>query len=793
MTNKRSGKKATRRGESGADPLATLPVVRPEATKENRSRSIFAEAVSPWLVTPWTANDFGMDAMVEIVRARSDGGAGHVDTGRRIGIQLKATDAPMTGSHAHVQVKVSTLRYWLASIEPFALVVCHLPTRVLTYRWIDDALVTELSARDPSWFTAGTVTVNVPWDRRITANRLDEIARETHLVEVRRHRVLAPGTYDRLLTESRAVMSSLTKVVRVAGFESVSKDLEDAKTALERTTYVVALAGRMRAGKSTLFNALVRRDLSPVSRRPTTTVPVFAMSGAADEATTVFEDGQCVHHRADAASLAPYVMQDQNPDNEKAVRAVTVRLVSERLERGIAIVDAPGLFDPSEPIRKATAQTLARANAVLFVLDVSAASSGGFAVESHVLDELKRVLDHSARVFLVLNKSDQLDERDRVDVVATLDQALKRSGIGDRFAGGYCFISAEKAWEWVCDGARGESPIAALEQQIWDYLLTTNATGVARLETAVDASNAAVRAALALTDLRRAESTRVAEVRERLARAGALVNEIRAACARRTSDGCDAASKNLRQALAALPSRMGDEMRRAGTVPAPAVVEQRKNELLNEAFLGTWERAQQHLTIHGHEMNERLEEALGQARLDHPLTAPPPFLAPRHLFTPMTLVGADALGWGLFGGIVGTIISPAWAFGTAVLSLLGVVWFGRTKRIEGEIRRVERSLENHVAVELEISTRSYLQTIREKYEHLERHVVDRWTVFERDVSRQIAATERPLSKSESDQLGQLESELHRAEVALRSIAEQIRWTPSTPSKSANAAQQDATT
>ncbi len=148
-------------------------------------------------------------------------------------------------------------------------------------------------------------------------------------------------------------------------------------------------------------------------------------AGASDQATVAFLDGSTLAIAATSEALAEYATQDRNPDNQKRVRMVTARLVSERLERGIAILDAPGLFDPSEEIRAITARAIAQANAVLFVVDVSSARSGGFAIESHVLDELKRVLNHSDRVFLLLNKADELEEADREDVLA---RSVARSG-----------------------------------------------------------------------------------------------------------------------------------------------------------------------------------------------------------------------------------------------------------------------------------------------------------------------------------------------------------------------------
>jgi GTP-binding protein EngB required for normal cell division len=717
-----------------------------------------------------------MDAVAEVLKPRDDGGTGHLNTGRRIALQLKAGQGDHLGDEVPLKVHVRTLRYWLASQDPFAIVFCHVPSRRLAYRWVDDELMAELGTRDPTWFTKDSITIRVPWERVLSSDRLGDFDREARRVVFHRHRLLAPGTYERLAQEARTVMGEVLRTAQEAGFVSVVNQLTDVDERVRNATYVVALAGRMRAGKSTLFNALVRRDVSPVARRPTTAVPVLAIAGASDAAHVTFQDGTTSAIPASSNALSEYATQDSNPDNKKGVRIVTVRLVSERLERGIAILDAPGLFDPSEDIRNVTARALAQSNAVLFVMDVSSARTGGFAVEAHVLEELKRVLDHSDRVFLVLNKADELQDADREDVLATLGHALERDGLGSRLAGKPLFVSAQRAWEWVEGNKDSEWPLAALEAQIWDFLLRTNSTGVARLEMAVRDSRAAVDDSLKFTAWRRSTSEQAQALRERLDGARKAISELKTFCQSAQASARSSAGQRLRDAMAAIPTRMGDAMRAAQAVPKKEEIAREINGHLSRMFADAWSAAQRELELHGHEVSERLEAALDQVRLGHEASQHPALFAPSFLLPPVSLLAPEAFGFGALGGLATLIVAPAWALAAAVASFLFGAWCGHEQQLSREIAKIEGKIRDHLRG-LKTPVRDFVRGIESGYERLERHVVDRWAVFEKDVLGQLGAVGIPLAPVEREQLEALEARLSAARTRLSLVADEIRWSP----------------
>jgi hypothetical protein len=765
------------RKPGGKPPTPTLPVVSSQAVLQNQSRPILELAVSPWPATQWTTHDYGMDAVLEVVQPRGDNESGYFNTGRRIGVQLKASDQAPTGTHADVAVHVRTVKYWLASHDPFAVVFCHVSTRRLSYRWIDDELVAELASRDATWFTRESVTIRVPCAAELASHRLDEFEREARNVVVRRHRVLAPGTYDRLCKEAAAAMDEVSKAVASAGFESLVALLREAAERVGHARYVVALAGRMRGGKSTLFNALVRREVSPVARRPTTAVPVLAIAGAEDAATVAFLDGRKESTAATAAALAAYATQDENPENRKGVRTIVVRLVSERLERGIAIVDAPGLFDPSDEIRAITARTLASAHAVLFVIDVSPASNGGFCVDSHVLDELARALDHSERVFLLLNKSEALTDEDREDVRSTLQSQVGVRGLLQRLAAPPSFISARSAWEWVKKGGIGESPIAEMERDVWDYLLRTNSTGVVRLETAVGTSLKAIDRAREFIAMRQSGAQEAAAVATRLATATAEVERLDAALASASAGAIEAARARLLQELDAIPRRIGDEMRAAVKLPSEASVSDRLNEHLEAVFAAVWSAAQRDLEQHALMASEQLERSLQQVRLDAEPAPQPHVLAPSFVLPPMDLLPPEALGFGAVAGFLTWLVAPGYAVAAAFGSFLWGALVGKRRQRARAIAAVEKKLRTHINGSVATPARSLLAGLESGFVRVRRYVADRWAVFEKEVLRQLSAAGSPLSADEATRAENVAARLTAARLRLERVEQEIRWTP----------------
>lgn len=754
-----------------------LPTVTAEKALEGKSRAIFCEEVAPWLVTDWTQHDYGIDAIVEVTQPRES--CGDFDaTGRRFAVQLKATEETFDGKPTvSVRVRPGQVRYWLESTEPVLLVLCRVGTRQLLWRWVDHSVIEELNRRDPAWIGQETVSVSLP-----TAQVLDAPARRSIAVfatEFRRsaRRILAPGAFMDVHARLSSIASSLTAHARDAGFQSVVRRLADLEAAVRASTYVVVLTGPARAGKSTLLNALVGREISPVGRLPTTAVSLMVVAGARDEAEVTLADGSRLCGEASAAFLARYATQEHNPDNCKGVRVIAVRLVSGLLERGVAYADAPGLHDPSEEIRAVTESALTAAHAVMYVLDTSPAKHGGFALSSYQLDDLKRLRGMAERLFVVLNKSDVLAADERSEVASYVERTLRKYSLWDSLPVPPLFVSASAGWAWHQTGRSGVSPISVLDEAIWGHLLKTNSTGIDRLTAAATELRRAGGDFASLLASRRMSGSEAFRLRTALAVCRASEREIVARCRHRKGLDCRFVTKQLRGERESLLGRLKSTLEAVPVeqpLPTTTEIEQDLQAHVTKVLRDVWGEASGRFQFFAATVHQEVEKSLQQARLATGAREHDTFLLPQ---VPTLNVEADSFeeAWtGLFtGGLFGFLLGGPWTLALAAGGWLVGLLLGEKPKRARDIGRIVERAGASLTTALRVVQQQMHERIRIYFEHLEHHVSDRITVFVHDAESQLHHLGMPIGPAEARRLEQQEEAVQAALVALQDAYRQL--------------------
>lgn len=755
----------------------SLPTVTRQKVLEEKSRIMFAEAVSPWLVTEWTQHDYGIDAIVEITR-ECPSGNGYEATGKRFAVQLKATEKDLA-EHDAIQVRVrpEQIRYWLKSLEPVLLVCCQVPVRCLYWRWIDYAVVEELTRRDPSWIGQQTISITVPTAQRIDAEALNTIAGFVSSFQHRAYRVLVPGAYLDLQARLGKVAAELIEHSRQAGFESVTKRLTDLESSIRNSTYVVALAGPARAGKSTLLNALVGKEVSPVGRLPTTAAPLIVMAGPRNEAEVVLTSGVRIVGEATTSFLEEYATQDKNPDNQKGVRMVAVRLVNQILERGVAYADAPGLHDPSAEIRTVTETALQAAHAVIYIIDASPARNGGFFISKHHIEDLARLRSMADRLFIVLNKDDAISPADRKEVTKYIEQTLQKYNILDSLPLRPVFLSALRGWQWHQAGRNGKSPLFSLEDAIWAHLLRTNSTGIDRLYGALNELQRAGEDFASLLAARRisgGEAFRLDQALETCRRGeGELVARCRQRSRIEEAFITNRLTERHNSILGHLQGRL-DNVPLDQPLPTTSQIEaELQNQILrtiSEAWRDVSTRCQNFASL----ISQDVEKSLQQVRLATTLHDNRQILLPQ---IPPLNIAAESFeeAWtGLFsGGFLGLLIGGSWIGLLAVGGLLAGLIFGREKRRKREIKRIVEHSRNSMTLLLRSGHGQIREKVRMFFSSLERHVTDRISVFTHDVERQLSKLESPITPAEEQCLKAHERAVRTSLEILKEVLAQI--------------------
>jgi small GTP-binding protein len=163
----------------------------------------------------------------------------------------------------------------------------------------------------------------------------------------------------------------------------------------------VLVVGEAKRGKSTLVNALLSREVLPTGVTPLTAVPTTVTHGTGEELEVVFTDGRTAP--CPLSALEEFGTERGNPGNSRGVAAITVRLDSPILARGVEIVDTPGTGSVHAHNTAAADGVLPTMDAAVFVLTADPP------VSAAERDLLGRVHGLSVTTFVVLNKADYAD------------------------------------------------------------------------------------------------------------------------------------------------------------------------------------------------------------------------------------------------------------------------------------------------------------------------------------------------------------------------------------------------
>lgn len=178
----------------------------------------------------------------------------------------------------------------------------------------------------------------------------------------------------------------------------------------------VAVVGQFKAGKSSLVDSLLGRDLLPVRVVPATSVVTTVRHGDEERVTVRFESGATVTVGPD--DLADYVTEQRNPGNAKGVRLVDVRTPALDAFPDLVLVDTPGLGSVFDLATAATSDWLPHVGVAL--LAVPATQPLGAAD----LDLLARVATHTPHVLVVVTKADLVAPGDLAEVLAFVADRL---------------------------------------------------------------------------------------------------------------------------------------------------------------------------------------------------------------------------------------------------------------------------------------------------------------------------------------------------------------------------------
>ena len=200
-------------------------------------------------------------------------------------------------------------------------------------------------------------------------------------------------------TVSTDVLAAAVAALRAGGRNQAADELERPAGDQEHHIPSILVAGEDKRGKSSLVNALLGSpDLSPVGVEVTTGCPISMFYSDPPRAAIV-RYGQATAEAVSLEDAQRLSTIQGNPQNAENIRAVQIGVQSDLLEH-LLLVDTPGVGGLDSGHAELTLQTLAFADALLFVIEAGTQFGAG------ELEFLRRASSRIETVILVMTKTD---------------------------------------------------------------------------------------------------------------------------------------------------------------------------------------------------------------------------------------------------------------------------------------------------------------------------------------------------------------------------------------------------
>lgn len=205
------------------------------------------------------------------------------------------------------------------------------------------------------------------------------------------------------------------------GLIDVSDRARETADVLAGAPLGVAVVGQFKAGKSSLLNSLLGRDLLPVRAIPATSVVTTVRHRDTEQVTVRFTSGASVAIASD--ELADYVTEQRNPDNRRGVQVVEVGTRALADFPDLVFVDTPGLGSVYDLSTAASTDWLPHVGVA--VLAVPATQP----LAAADIDLVGRVTAHTPHVLVVVTKADLVAPEDLAEVLDFVASGLsERTG-----------------------------------------------------------------------------------------------------------------------------------------------------------------------------------------------------------------------------------------------------------------------------------------------------------------------------------------------------------------------------
>ncbi|CAG9606578.1 dynamin family protein [Pseudoneobacillus rhizosphaerae] len=220
-----------------------------------------------------------------------------------------------------------------------------------------------------------------------------------------------------LLERTRAYFEKIGNDDKVKSFESLYQNVQNGE-------FVIVVVGEFSAGKSTFLNALMGEKYLPSFTSETTATINYlkhtnkSLNGRGLEVVFKDQSKGVAYGDATQKDIEKYVSTSSTTDVVNEVEYVNLFLDSPFLEKGVMLVDSPGLNGVAEGHQEVTEHQIEKSHACIFMFN---STQPGKKSDFEVLSKLTKKFN---TIILVLNQIDKI-KKDEETVEEVVDR-LKR-------------------------------------------------------------------------------------------------------------------------------------------------------------------------------------------------------------------------------------------------------------------------------------------------------------------------------------------------------------------------------
>ncbi len=221
------------------------------------------------------------------------------------------------------------------------------------------------------------------------------------------------------------LLETIQTIAQKQDFQGILREADDLTQFTQSSQWLdVVILGQFKAGKSSLINSFLSRDVLPVGVLPVTAIITRLVYAPQERTVITRQDGSKFEISLD--ELSAYVTEKENPENKKEVYLVDIELPQLKNFEKLRLIDTPGLGSAFRHNTAVTENWFNKIGAAFVV--ISAAQP----LSENDQEVIKTAAEQSPEVYLVLSKTDLLSKAE-VDEVMDFLNVKTREAVGRDF------------------------------------------------------------------------------------------------------------------------------------------------------------------------------------------------------------------------------------------------------------------------------------------------------------------------------------------------------------------------